>query len=214
MASNLPYSYYEFHPSHLPLCDQPKTFGEEHRATLTQSTVWVFGRSLAGNAGSNPARDMDVCYCWVLSVVRSLLLPEQSYWVWYVWLLSRSLNNEERLAHLVLPSYRKKSMEDLRMACVSRNISPLLIHNKLGYVGLIITFILLICGPGSSVGIATDYGLHGPGIESRWQRDFSHTSRPVLGLTRGYSGRGVVLTTHPLLAPRLRMSRATPLFTL
>ena len=26
--------------------------------------------------------------------------------------------------------------------------------------------------PGSSVGIATDYGLDGPGIESRWGRDF------------------------------------------
>jgi hypothetical protein len=37
------------------------------------------------------------------------------------------------------------------------------------------------CGPCSSVGIATDYGLDGPGIESRWGRDFSHTSRPVLG---------------------------------
>jgi hypothetical protein len=31
--------------------------------------------------------------------------------------------------------------------------------------------------PGSSVGIATGYGLDGPGIESRWGRDFSHTSR-------------------------------------
>ena len=29
-----------------------------------------------------------------------------------------------------------------------------------------------VCGPGSSVGIATDYGLDGPGIESRWGRDF------------------------------------------
>jgi hypothetical protein len=27
------------------------------------------------------------------------------------------------------------------------------------------------CGPGSSVGIATDYELDGPGIESRWGRD-------------------------------------------
>ena len=27
-------------------------------------------------------------------------------------------------------------------------------------------------GPGSSVGIATDYGLNGPGIESLWGRDF------------------------------------------
>jgi len=28
-------------------------------------------------------------------------------------------------------------------------------------------------GPGSSVGIATDYGLDGPGIESRWGARFS-----------------------------------------
>jgi hypothetical protein len=33
--------------------------------------------------------------------------------------------------------------------------------------------------PGSSVGIATGYGLHGPGIESRWGRDFPHVSRPA-----------------------------------
>jgi hypothetical protein len=37
------------------------------------------------------------------------------------------------------------------------------------------------CGPGSSVGIATHYGLDSPGIESRWGRDFSHTSRPAVG---------------------------------
>jgi hypothetical protein len=40
------------------------------------------------------------------------------------------------------------------------------------------------CGPGSSVSIATDYGMDGPGIESRWGRDFSHTSRPALGPTQ------------------------------
>jgi hypothetical protein len=34
---------------------------------------------------------------------------------------------------------------------------------------------------GSPVGIATGYGLDGPGIESRWVRDFSQMSRPVLG---------------------------------
>ena len=33
----------------------------------------------------------------------------------------------------------------------------------------------------SSVGIATRYGLEGPGIESRWGRDFLHLSRPALG---------------------------------
>ena len=40
-------------------------------------------------------------------------------------------------------------------------------------------------GPGSSVGIATGYGLDGPGIESRWGgRDFLHPSRPALGPTQ------------------------------
>ena len=68
-------------------------------------------------------------------------------------------------------------------------------------------------GPGSVVSIATGYGLDGPGMESRWGRDFSHLSRPVLGpiqptaqwvpgLFPGVkSGRDVTLTPHPLLVP-------------
>ena len=32
----------------------------------------------------------------------------------------------------------------------------------------------------SSIGIATAYGLEGPRIESRWERDFPHFSRPTL----------------------------------
>ena len=31
----------------------------------------------------------------------------------------------------------------------------------------------LYCGPGSSVSIATEYGLDGPGIESQWETRFS-----------------------------------------
>ena len=38
-------------------------------------------------------------------------------------------------------------------------------------------------GLGSAVGIATGYGLDGPGIESGWERDFPHLSRPALGPT-------------------------------
>jgi hypothetical protein len=41
-----------------------------------------------------------------------------------------------------------------------------------------------VSGPGSSVGIATAYGLDGPEIESRWGRDFSHLSRSALGPTQ------------------------------
>jgi hypothetical protein len=37
-----------------------------------------------------------------------------------------------------------------------------------------------IYGPGSIVGLATGYGLEGPGIESRWGRDFPHLCRSAL----------------------------------
>ena len=35
-------------------------------------------------------------------------------------------------------------------------------------------------GPGSVEGIASAFGLDGPGIESRWGRDFPHLSRSAL----------------------------------
>jgi hypothetical protein len=38
---------------------------------------------------------------------------------------------------------------------------------------------ILRVGRDSSVGIATRYGLDGPGIECRWGRDFPHPSRPA-----------------------------------
>jgi hypothetical protein len=78
----------------------------------------------------------------------------------------------------------------------------------------------------SVVGIATGYGQDGPGIESRWGRDFPHLSRPALGpiqppvqwvpglIPRVKSGQGVTLTPHPLLVPWSRKSRAIPLLPL
>jgi hypothetical protein len=80
------------------------------------------------------------------------------------------------------------------------------------------------CGPGCSVGIETGYGLDGPGIESRWGWDFSHTSRPALGppslpyngfwvLGVKWPGRGAD-NPPPLLAPKLRVSSAVPLLPL
>jgi hypothetical protein len=75
----------------------------------------------------------------------------------------------------------------------------------------------------SSVGIATDYGLDGPGTESRWSRDFPHLSRPSLGPcamgTGSFPGvecgRGVVLTPNFLLVPRSKKpSSAIPLLSL
>ena len=61
-------------------------------------------------------------------------------------------------------------------------------HVRLGSTFQIVLILYLscnyVCGRHSAVGIATRYGLDGPGIESRWGRDFPHPSRPALGSTQ------------------------------
>jgi len=70
-----------------------------------------------------------------------------------------------------------------------------------------------IIGRDSSVGIATSYGLDGPGIESRWEARFSapvqtgpgaHPASCTLGtwsFTGVKSGWSVTLTPHLFLVP-------------
>jgi hypothetical protein len=81
-------------------------------------------------------------------------------------------------------------------------------------------------GTGSSVSIATGYGLDGPGIESRWRRYFPHLSRPVLGPIQpsvqgvqpfpgGRKRPGRDADPSPLLVPRSKkQNRAIPLLSL
>jgi hypothetical protein len=84
----------------------------------------------------------------------------------------------------------------------------------------------LLCGPGSSVGIATDYELDGLGIESRRGARFSapvqtcsgaHPASCTIG-TWSFPGVncgwGVLLTSHPLLMPQSWKSRVITLPTL
>ena len=78
-------------------------------------------------------------------------------------------------------------------------------------------------GPGSSVGIATGYGLDGSSIESRWEARFSAPVQAGPGahptfctMDTGFfpwvkSSRGVTLNPHPLLVPWSRKSRALTL---
>jgi hypothetical protein len=84
------------------------------------------------------------------------------------------------------------------------------------------TLYIMMHGLVSSVGIATDYRLDSPGIESQCGRDFlpiqtgpgAHPASCTMG-TRSFpgvkSGRGMKLTTHPLLVPRSWKSTAIPL---
>jgi len=82
-----------------------------------------------------------------------------------------------------------------------------------------------VCVPGSSFGIANELGAGLSGIESRWGRDFPPVQtgpgdRPAsckmgTGSFPGVKcGRGVLLTTHPLLVPRSWKSTAIPLPTI
>ena len=87
------------------------------------------------------------------------------------------------------------------------------------------TLVNITGGPGSSDGIATDYGLDGPGsnpgedeIFRPFRRVFvAHPASCKIG-TGSFPvikcGLGVLLTTHPLLMPRSWKSRAIPLPTL
>jgi len=85
-------------------------------------------------------------------------------------------------------------------------------------VGIVTELLYITCGPGSSVGIATDYGLHGPG-SNPGEDEISPpvqtgpgahpgSCKMVTGSFPGVKcGRGVLLTTHPLLVPRSWKSR-------
>ena len=79
--------------------------------------------------------------------------------------------------------------------------------------------------PGSSVGMATDYGLDGPGIESRWGVRFSaRPDRPCGPPSLLYNGYrifpggkerlGLAANPLPLVVPRSWKSRAIALPTL
>ena len=84
---------------------------------------------------------------------------------------------------------------------------------------------MYVCGPGSPVGIATGYGLDGPGSNPGGGEIFPTCPGRPLGppslLYNGYrvfpgvkSVRDMTLTPHPLLVPWSRKSTAIPLLPL
>jgi hypothetical protein len=67
-------------------------------------------------------------------------------------------------------------LRQLLVTFLSTRIHGSLVQEVFFYIGS--------SGPGSSVGIATGYGLDGLGIESRWGRNFPLLSRPALEPTQ------------------------------
>ena len=120
---------------------------------------------------------------------------------------------------LLMPWSRKSSVIFLLPLWAVRPVQSLSACTRVHFT---FTFIL---GRNSSVGIATGCGLDGPGIESRWGRNFppvqtgpgAHPASCTMGTGSSPGvkcGRGVLLTTQPLLVPRSWKTRAIPLPTL
>jgi hypothetical protein len=79
---------------------------------------------------------------------------------------------------------RTDGQTDMTKIIAFRNFAKAPKNYVFGVAGLIYITLIIEMGPGSSVGIAAGYRLDGLGIESRWGRDFSHTSRPALRPTQ------------------------------
>ena len=72
--------------------------------------------------------------------------------------------------HAVTPCTRRKLLG-------ARNVKALSCVNKMhNYLDKKKKWLISNCGLGSSVGIATGYGLDGLGIKTRWGQDFPHPS--------------------------------------
>jgi len=72
------------------------------RSRKPWSKAWVYGFSLAGIVGSNPAGGLNVCLLWILFVVRGLCFgpitsPEQSHRLWCVCVWSWKLTEEAQV---------------------------------------------------------------------------------------------------------------------
>jgi hypothetical protein len=125
-------------------------------------------------------------YCFWQCAVRRLCHPlprPPSFWrCWWTFRETAPLQSASGQV-----SSRKKSPfaisnRQVPMFLQSHTLNEAVHHLK--PIPLITILQMVLMGPGSSVSIATGYGLDGPGIESRWGRNFPHLSRPALGATQ------------------------------
>ena len=94
------------------------------------------------------------------------------------------------------PSLRRKKSRGLKRdpqtslhVAARRRLKSAVRHTQCINIGLydkyfIHSYSRLLGGQDSVLGIATCYGLHGPGFEPRWELDFSYPSRSALGSTQ------------------------------
>ena len=209
------------------------------------SKVWVWGCTLAWTVSSNPAGAwMFVCCecCWLWSwdlFIGPITRPEDTNWVWCVWVLSWRLDIVEALVqwgllhqgggvkiintHTGFPTETHPSL-----ALVSSCNSVMQRYN-ISFQICFLSFLYLmffpctkwagepsLCSDWLWVGRSGDRIPVGGGARITAPVQTGPGSRPVsckMG-TGAKSGRGVTMTPHPLLVPWSRKSRAIPLLPL
>ena len=140
--------------------------------------------------------------------------------------VSQSVNQSfsQSVSHSVSQSVRHSVNQTISQSD-RQSVSHQSVSQSVKLVQEKVSSIAHICGLDNSVGIATVYGTDVPGIESRWGREFppvqTHPGAHPASCTMGTGsfpgvkcGRGVLLTTHPLLVLRSCKSRAITLPTL
>ena len=128
--------------------------------------------------------------------------------VWFVerrnWSALRRL--ARRFFHILIFSFKSLSESEWTTKYVLDRIfrCSLYLKNTFCHCKLLLR---LTVGRSSAVGTVTRYGLNGPGIESRWERDFLHSSSLLYSWYRVFSGckAGGTRRWQPTnLAPRLK----------
>ena len=92
----------------------------------------------------------------------------------------RTLQNSQHCLSFIYPSHSKTAHPVRTSARYTSLHQPC----EVSATGIFTALYSVLSGPGSSVGIATGYGLDGRRIESRWGWDFPNLSRPALGSTQ------------------------------
>ena len=109
---------------------------------------------------------------------------------WKVYTQVHTVNSNSRTVNCQCGLFAKKN-PIIQIFCISGWLRVLINHSNVELNPTCHLLVLLganhifhIVGCDSSVVTVTGYGLDGPGIESRWERDFPHLSRPAMGPTQ------------------------------
>ena len=152
--------------THLLLSCMWAAIAQSSIPVAVRSTARVCGRSISVIAGSNPAGGMDVCVVFTDKIQTRTIKTNKYVWA-FLWLRVRIPLGAWMFALYLQTKYKLGQSRQTNKYVWSTHTHT---HSTRGYK--------------KKVSIAIRYGLDSRRIESRWGRNFPHTSRPALGPTQ------------------------------